>query len=210
MKKSAFVTVLIFSSVSIQSALAASEDYSFISGGLQLTQFNQEIPTKLNDDATSKRLMGGYLRGSLSFIDNVFAEVRLDMEKKDDAKITYGLIGLGYYQPINSDLSAYGLLGYATERFELPFEGVKAKEKEKGITAEVGAKYHVSDIWLFEPALRYGKYDKSAFELRLGNNIGVYDSISVEANIGFEQFQRKGDDKRLKQTKFTLGARYSF
>ncbi|RXJ71509.1 hypothetical protein CS022_20665 [Veronia nyctiphanis] len=217
MKKFVLSAAVIATSIMAQSAFAAtnaSNDYNFVSGGVQFSKFNNEMPTKAKKGGefeSSKKVMGGYVRGSYNFADNFFTEARVDLSKKGDAKVTDGLVGIGYYQPINNDLSLYGLAGYSAKQFKLPNKtGGKDKLKEKGLTGEIGAKYHATDSWTIEPAIRYSKYDHSAYEVKLGNTINVYKNVSLEANVSQDQFKPKGADEKTKQTKFMLGARYNF
>ncbi|MFD2176052.1 outer membrane beta-barrel protein [Veronia pacifica] len=181
--------------------------YDFVSGGLSHTRLKDEIPTKTDarDRKESKNVSGLYLRGSWNFFDHVYGEARIDYRKKNDLSYEEGLIGLGYYYPVDDKLSVNALAGYSSTRTKLG-----EKFKDNGLSVEVGAKYQVVDIWSFEPAINYRRYDINRYELRLGNSFKVTDDISIEANLNVLQYKEDGSDSTTRDTRVELGARYTF
>lgn len=206
-------------SVQAESTDAAShnltQNFNYISGGLQLNSYNHDLPSSVsvwNQSASlTDNTAGMYLRGSWNFTDNFFLETRGDATAKDDLTISHGLLGLGYFHPINSDLTVYGLAGYSRSEIELDvhvfgFSGATTtfRGDDSGLTGEIGARYQLMDKWTVEPAMRLADYDDTLYELRLGNNFKLSDHMSIEANLQHRAF----DD--LKEMSYQLGARYSF
>lgn len=206
-------------SVQAESTDAAShnltQNFNYISGGLQLSSYNHDLISSASvwdqTASTTDNTAGMYLRGSWNFTDNFFLETRGDATAKDDLTISHGLLGLGYFHPINDDFTVYGLAGFSRSEVELDINAfgfsnnsTTIKGDDSGLTAEIGARYQLMDQWTVEPAMRVAGYDDTLYELRLGNNFKVSDHMSIEANLQHRAF----DD--LKEMSYQLGARYSF
>ncbi|MDV5168504.1 outer membrane beta-barrel protein [Photobacterium rosenbergii] len=192
-----------------------TQNFDYISGGLQYSKFSNDVISSVNvhnsgfvsgtatDDAA-----GLYLRGSWNFTDNFFLEMRGDAAAADDMVFSNGLMGVGYYMPIQDDLTVYGLAGFANYRYDLdvntPIGTIGGNHSDSGFTGELGARYQVMDKWMIEPAVRFAAFDDTMYELRLGNNIQITDHVSLEANLSRLDFDAN------KETNFQLGARYSF
>ena len=193
-----------------------TQNFDYISGGFQYSKFSENLPSSVNITGinsgyytTTDDAAGLYLRGSWNFADNFFVEMRGDAAAADDMVFSNGLLGLGYFMPMNDDLTVYGLAGYANSRLDLdvntPFGKINnAKEEQSGFTGEIGARYQVMDRWTVEPAVRFAAYDDTMYELRLGNNIKMTEHVSLEANLS------RNDYDAFAETNFQLGARYSF
>ncbi|PSW14556.1 porin family protein [Photobacterium rosenbergii] len=183
-----------------------TQNFDYISGGLQISKFSKDLPSGLNSMTDGGA--GLYLRGSWNFTDNFFVEMRGDAVASDDITVSNGLMGLGYYMPINEDFTVYGMAGFAKTRYEFDakFNGTTftAGVEDSGFTGEMGARYQVMDKWMIEPAVRFAAYDDTMYELRLGNNVQVTDHVSLEANVSRLDFDFN------KETNFQLGARYNF
>ncbi|WP_273857140.1 outer membrane beta-barrel protein [Photobacterium sp. GSS17] len=185
-----------------------TQNFNYISGGLSHSELNEDIHTSVNFNDSTDSMTGLYLRGSWNFTGNVFVETRGEALVKDDLTVSQGLLGLGYYFPINNDLTVYGLAGLSTITvdYDVNYFGhsVNVSNDDSGFTGEVGARYQVMNNWTVEPAVRFANYDESMTELRLGNNFKVSEHMSLEANLAHRDFNV------LKETNFQLGARYSF
>ncbi|ODA36317.1 hypothetical protein A8L45_01155 [Veronia pacifica] len=204
----------VFFAHSAAAATNLSQDYNFVSGGIQYNHYKDKAYKKAENAKKSdmtRHTAGGYLRGSWNFYDNMFVEARAEGTKNGDLKETGALAGVGYFMPVNDKMSVYGLAGYSAEHVKLG----KSKVTEKGLTGEVGAKYQVMDNWTVEPAVRYAKYHKAGYEFRLGNNFKVTDHVSIEANVARNNVklmygENHDQEVKLKETNFELGARYNF
>lgn len=217
MKKIALLPLitLLASSFAVQAGAteAASrnltQNFNSVAGGLQLSNYDEDLPSSLYPEEYTDNTAGMYLRGSWNFTDNFFLEARGDATAKDDLTISHSLLGLGYYQPINNDFTVYGLAGFASSEIEWDVNvfgngSASVSGDDSGLTAEIGARYHLMDQWMVEPAMRVAGYDDTLYELRLGNNFKVTDHMSIEANLQHRAF----DD--LKEMSYQIGARYSF
>lgn len=189
-----------------------TQNFDYISGGLQISKFSKDVVSEVNANtgtlATTDGGAGLYLRGSWNFTDNFFVEMRGDAAAADDMTFSNGLMGLGYFMPMNDDLTVYGLAGFANYRYDLdiktPVGTIGGSHSDSGFTGEMGARYQVMDKWMIEPAVRFAAFDDTMYELRLGNNVQITDHVSLEANLSRMDFDAN------KETNFQLGARYSF
>ncbi len=190
-----------------------TQNFSYISGGLQISTYNHDLISSASASTmtTSKtdNTAGMYLRGSWNFTDNFFLETRGDATVKDDLTISNSVLGLGYFHPINNDLTVYGLAGYSRTEVELEVfnfsnASITGRVDDSGVTGEIGARYQLMSKWTVEPAVRMANYDKTMYEVRLGNNIKVSDHMSIEANLMHRDYNE------LKEMSYQLGARYSF
>ncbi|MCQ1060190.1 outer membrane protein [Photobacterium sp. DNB23_23_1] len=189
-----------------------TQNFDYISGGLQISKFNKDLWSEANANtgilATTDGGAGLYLRGSWNFADNFFVETRGDAIAADDMIFSNGLLGLGYFMPINNDFTVYGLAGFANSRYDLdvktPFGTFGGNETQSGFTGEIGARYQVMDRWMVEPAVRFATYDDTMYELRLGNSVKMTEHVSLEANLS------RNDYDAFAETNVQLGARYSF
>ncbi|UXI00049.1 porin family protein [Photobacterium sp. TY1-4] len=191
----------------------ATQNFNFVSGGLQVSEYNHQLPTSVSSwgETTSDSTAGLYLRGSWNFTDQFFLEARSEGTVDNDLTISHSLLGLGYFQPINNRLTVYGLAGISGIEAELDVHywgfsdgHASFSEDDSGLTGEVGARYQLMSNWTIEPAVRLAAYDDTMQEFRLGNNIQLTQHFSLEANLQ----HRKIED--LKETSYQLGARYSF
>jgi hypothetical protein len=185
-----------------------TQNFSYISGGLQVSTYNRDILSSASAStmSTTDNTAGMYLRGSWNFTDNFFVETRGDATVKDDLTISNSVLGLGYFHPINNDFTVYGLAGYSSTEVELDFSNipVTGSVDDSGITGEIGARYQLMSKWTVEPAIRMANYDKTMYEVRLGNNIKVSDHMSIEANLMHRDYNE------VKEMSYQVGARYSF
>ena len=191
-----------------------TQNFDYISGGFQYSKFSEDMLSSVNiyglggSVTTSDAAAGLYLRGSWNFTDNFVAEMRGDAAGVDDMVFSNGLLGLGYYMPMDDTLTVYGLAGFANTRYDLDVNTLVGtyggNETQSGFTGEIGARYQVMDRWTIEPAVRFAAYDDTMYELRLGNNVQVSEHVSVEANLS------RNDYDAFAETNFQLGARYSF
>jgi opacity protein-like surface antigen len=184
-----------------------TQNFNYVSGGLQISTYNHDL--KSSRLGKTDNTAGMYLRGSWNFTDNFFVETRGDATVKDDLTISNSVLGLGYFHPINNDLTVYGLAGFSSTLNELELSNTSnvstvRRVDDSGITGEIGARYQLMSKWTVEPAVRVADYDKAMYEVRLGNNIKVSDHMSIEANLMHRDYNE------LKEMSYQLGARYSF
>lgn len=184
-----------------------TQNFSYISGGLQISTYDEDLYSSRTQ--TTDNTAGMYLRGSWNFTDNFFVETRGDATVQDDLTISNSVLGLGYFHPINNDLTVYGLAGYSSTEAELEVfnfsnTSVTGRVDDSGVTGEIGARYQLMSKWTVEPAVRLANYDKTMYEVRLGNNIKVSDHMSIEANLMHRDYNE------LKEMSYQVGARYSF
>ncbi|MGF1863145.1 hypothetical protein [Photobacterium profundum] len=201
----------------------ANSDYDFISGGFQLSSFDEYIPTALGKsyDYTT----GYYLRGSWNFYNNFFAEVRHDSTSKDSLSITQTTAGLGYFHPFTDNFSLYGLVG--VDEIDVQFDINKfvhqadisissmngyVGAKDNALTVELGAKLNVLDAWQIEPAIRMADYDEKMYELRLANTIRITKNIGLEANFAHRALGANtfGQVQNIREMNYQVGMRYTF
>ncbi|MGF1683751.1 outer membrane beta-barrel protein [Photobacterium minamisatsumaniensis] len=216
------LATILASTFAVQAAPASmTQNFDYISGGLQISKFSNDVVSSANfnnfSGSTTDGAAGLYLRGSWNFTDNFFFEFRGDAAASDDMVFSNGLMGLGYFMPINDDLTVYGLAGFSNYRYDLdvntPVGTIGGSHDDSGLTAEIGARYQVMDRWMIEPAVRMAAYDDTMYELRLGNNVKVSEHMSIEANLSYMDFNNNAsriDTMVEKETNFQLGARYSF
>lgn len=186
----------------------AGESYSYISGGLQLSNTDKELHTSSTSSSLEDQFGGLYLRGSWNFTDSLFVELRTDVVTKDDLTIGHDLLGLGYFYSLNETTSVYGLVGVSTltEEYHLRTSGynIKISDSDSALSGEIGLRHQITNNWTIEPAIRTAGHDESLIELRLGNTFQVTDAVSIEANL------QQRDHDVLKETDFQVGMRYSF
>lgn len=205
----------------------ASNDYSYISGGLQLSTLSEYIPT--NSDNVNNYSTGYYVRGSWGFYKNFFAEARQDSTSKNSLSMTQSTYGLGYYYPFNNNISVYGLVGL--DRTDIQFNLNELSQlanfnisdlssfntfylgmKDDSLTAEIGAKINVLNAWLIEPAIRVANYDEKMFEVRLANTVNITKNIGLEANLAYRKLGASflGEVQTINETNLQVGVRYAF
>lgn len=214
MKNTLLASVLALVTIASHS-VQANPDINYLSGGYQLSLFDEYIPTDINE--TNNYLSGYYARASWGFTDNVFLEMRRDHTAKNRLSNTHDVIGLGYLYPVHSDVSLYALAGF--NQISLEFSATSDDTKllpssseayigvrDTAFTAELGAKINLLSEWQIEPAVRVATFDSNLYELRLGNTFSLTESLKLEANIA----HRSIDQINLTETNSQLGLRYAF
>ncbi|EFP97513.1 outer membrane beta-barrel protein [Vibrio caribbeanicus] len=217
MKKLLLITTPVLIATAFNASAASSksstQNFSYLSGGLQVSKYNHKLPTEVNsaDHSPSDTMTGAYLRGSWNFTDNFFLETRGDAVSKNDLTISTGLLGLGYFYPVNDAFTVYGLLGGSSAEVELNLiSNGNINYRETGFTGEVGARYQVMSLWTIEPAVRMANYDDNMYEYRLGNIVGLNEHVSLEGNLVHRNYTSDRANNGLKETAYQFGVRYSF
>ena len=217
MKKLLLITtpVLIATAFNANAAPSKSptQNFSYLSGGLQVSKFNDKLFTEVDsaDHSPSDTMTGAHLRGSWNFTDNFFLETRGDAVSKNDLTISTGLLGLGYFYPVNDAFTVYGLLGGSSAEAEINLVSNRnINYKETGFTGEVGARYQVMSNWTVESAVRVANYDDNMYEYRLGNIVGLTERVSLEGNLVHRDYNSDKADDGIKEIAYQFGVRYSF
>ena len=217
MKKLLLITIPVLIATAFNARAAPSksstQNFSYLSGGLQVSKYNHKLPTELDsvDHSPSDTMTGAYLRGSWNFTDNFFLETRGDAVSKNDLTISTGLLGLGYFYPVNDSFTVYGLLGGSSAEVELNLiSNGNVNYRETGFTGEVGARYQVMSQWTIEPAVRMASYDDNMYEYRLGNIVGLNEHVSLEGNLVHRNYTSDRANDGLKETAYQFCVRYSF
>ena len=216
MKKILIMFLILFITCSFTAH--ATDSYSFLSGGYQLTRvaqngMGQYFNDRYNNSEGSKDLHGLYFRGSWNFYGNFFAEYRSGITTRSSTTLKQDYLAFGYYIPLKDQTSIYASAGYASYNAERDVSSCNIftdndctkstfEEDDNGFSAEVGLRYKLLRWLQIEPSYRYADFGQH--EVRLTNLIEFSQHSALELNTGYRHWEK------LDENYFQVGYRYSF
>ncbi len=215
-------TPIIFAALLAAPSAYANSSYDYISGGFQLTNvdkdgFQEYFDGQYNNDS-DKKLFGVYFKGSYNFAGNFFAEANFYQASRSSTDLTEGNLALGYFFPISESSSIYTTLGYSLNHADRTINKgcgwfddkgecrtVTTRQKNSGITAEIGYRTKINSTWEIIPSYRITAAPKGGLhDLRLTNLVNITQHSAIELNAAY----RKWDS--LNEATYQIGYRYTF